>query len=76
MPKQLQPQIMPAEPKPQQIVLPQLVGHKQALPRYREHWAKIYYLEPVYLESGRNGCRIYYDDGFVEEIPARLQYVL
>lgn len=60
----------------QQIQMVQLVGHDQAIPRYQEHWAKLYYIEPVYLENGRNGCRIYYDDGFVENIPARLQYVL
>lgn len=52
------------------------VGAQLMMPRYEQHWAQIYYMEPTYQANGRNGCRIYYDDGWVEEIPARLDYVL
>ena len=45
------------------------VGAQLMMPRYEQHWAQIYYMEPTYQANGRNGCRIYYDDGWVEEIP-------
>lgn len=48
----------------------------ERLTRYKLHWEQIYFFEPVYLHNGCNGCRIYYDNGAVEEISARLEWVL
>ena len=60
----------------QKVQQTRFVGAQLMMPRYEQHWAQIYYMEPTYQANGRNGCRIYYDDGWVEEIPARLDYVL
>ena len=54
---------------------PQTKG-AESLTRYKLYWLQIYFFEPVYLENGCNGCRVYYDNGAVEEIQARLEWVL
>lgn len=51
------------------------VGAQLMMPRMSSTGRSILY-GATYQANGRNGCRIYYDDGWVEEIPARLDYVL
>ena len=46
------------------------------LSRCNIHWNKLYYMEQIYLSNARNGCRLYYDDGYVEEISAKMELVL
>lgn len=43
---------------------------------YELFWDQVHFFEPAYLADGCNGCRIYYDNGLIEEVHARLEWVL
>lgn len=43
---------------------------------YKAFWHMVIFFEPAYLANGHNGCRIYYENGLVEESSARLEWVL
>lgn len=53
-----------------------LQAQEQTINKYKLDWQKICLFEPAYLPTGVNGCRIYYDDGVIDEIPARINWVL
>lgn len=46
------------------------------LPRYKIDWRDICAIIPIYLPDGTNGCQIFYADGSMEQITARLSWVL
>lgn len=52
------------------------LAENTALPRYQREWHKILCFLPVYLPGDQNGCRIYYEDGSMEEISRSLAWVL
>ena len=45
-------------------------------PAHRIDWKKICMVEPIYLPTGKNGCRIHYDDGSWEDLGCRLSRLL
>ena len=53
---------------PTQRITLRLGELQTGLSRCNIHWNKLYYMEQIYLSNARNGCRLYYDDGYVEEI--------
>lgn len=61
---------------PAQQILLRLGELQTGLSRCGMHWNKLYYIEQIYLPQERNGCRLYYDDGYIEEISAKMEYVL